>query len=271
MKKILCPTDFSDAAQNAVAYAAKFAKATQSQLVLYNVQSILALNAQEMVSGDSMAEGISEELENLCQQIAQTFKISCYAEVQSSSISLAKTIRNKAKDFDLVVMGTNGPDDIFQFLTGSHAYKACIKSEVPVLLVPENCTYSQIDNIVYAFDYLRERKLPLSQLEPWIKLLRSELSVLQVLEEAHSQDIDDEVKELQSVSKDLYAEDIKLSFDTIHSYEIAESIHSYILRNQPDMLALCTVHRNLLERFFHNSLIKNISAVASYPVFVFHH
>jgi nucleotide-binding universal stress UspA family protein len=270
MKKILCPTDFSDAAQNAVVYAAKFAKATQSQLVLFNVQSILELSAQEIISGESMTEAVSQELENLSQQIARTFKISCYAEVQSSLTSLDKTIRNKAKDFDLVVMGTNGPDDIFQFLTGSHTYKACIKSKVPVLLIPDNCTYSQIDKIAYAFDYLRERKLPMNQLEPWIKRLGSELSVLQVLEEAYSQHVEEEVKELQTISRNLYAEDIKLTFDTIRSYEIAESIHSYILRNQPDMLALCTVHRNLLERFFHNSLIKNISGVASYPVFVFH-
>jgi len=270
MKKILCPTDFSETAQNAIAYAAKFAQATQSELVLFNVQSILELKAQEILVGGSMAEPVSDELEDLSRQIARTFKISCYAEVQPSTTSLAKAIGDKASNYDLVIMGTNGPDDIFQFLTGSHAYKACIKSKVPVLLIPENCSYSPIDNIVYAFDYLREQKLPLSQLEAWIKVLGSELSVLQVLEEAYSTRMEEEIKEMQTISKNLYAEHIKLTFDTIHSYEIAESIHSYILRNQPDMLALCTVHRNLLERFFHNSLIKNISGMASYPVFVFH-
>lgn len=40
MKKILCPTDFSETAQNAIAYAAKLAQTTEAMLVLFNVQSI---------------------------------------------------------------------------------------------------------------------------------------------------------------------------------------------------------------------------------------
>jgi hypothetical protein len=90
------------------------------------------------------------------------------------------------------------------------------------------------------------------------------------MEEAYSEEFEDELRELQFISKTLYADDINLTFDTIRSYEIAESIHSYVLRAQPDMLALCAVRRNLLERFFHNSLIKDISSVSTYPVFIFH-
>jgi hypothetical protein len=40
MKKILCPTDFSETAHNAIAYAAKLAKATNCELTLLNVQSM---------------------------------------------------------------------------------------------------------------------------------------------------------------------------------------------------------------------------------------
>jgi nucleotide-binding universal stress UspA family protein len=271
MKKILCPTDFSDTAQNAIVYAAKLAQATGSHLILFNVQSIFDLVPQETGHGNTLTgHSVSDTLEEQSQEISSTFKISCYAEVQPSSTTLAKTIAHKAVGYDLIVMGTNGPDDIFQFLTGSNAYKACVESSVPVLLIPENCMYSEIKTLVYAFDYLRERKLPLTQLIPWIKCLKCELSILQVMEEAYSEEAEEDSKELQHISQKLYAEDIKLKFDTIHSYEIAESIHSYVLRTQPDVLALCTIHRNLIERLFHNSLIRNISSVSSYPVFVFH-
>lgn len=271
MKKILCPTDFSDAAQNAIAYAAKLAQVTEARLVLLNVQSLFELAPQELIrDGEVAVKTVSESLETQSLEISRAFKISCYAEIQPSSTSLAKTIADKAAGYDLVVMGTNGPDDIYQFLTGSNAYKASVKSSVPVLLIPEGCSYSEIKTVVYAFDYLSSRKLPLEQLKPWVKALKCELSILQVMEEAYSEEFEDELKELQFISKALYADDIKLTFDTIRSYEIAESIHSYVLRTQPDMLALCAVHRNLLERFFHNSLIKNISRVAKYPVFVFH-
>jgi nucleotide-binding universal stress UspA family protein len=271
MKKILCPTDFSDTAQNAIGYAAKLAQATESRLVLFNVQSIFDLAPQEISQERStLVDAASEYLEAQSLEISRTFKISCYAEVQPSSASLAKTIAEKAAGYDLIVMGTNGPDDIYQFLTGSNAYKASVKSSIPVLLIPDGCAYSEIKTMVYAFDYLRKRKLPLAQLKPWVKSLHCELSILQVMEEAYSGEAEDELKELQFISKTLYSEEIQLTFDTIHSYEIAESIHSYVLRTKPDVLALCAVHRNLLERFFHNSLIRNITAVSSYPVFIFH-
>ena len=38
MKKILCPVDFSETSQNAIAYAAKLSKATGSMLTLLNIQ-----------------------------------------------------------------------------------------------------------------------------------------------------------------------------------------------------------------------------------------
>ena len=271
MKKILCPTDFSDAAQNAIAYAGKLAQMTGAQLTLFNVQALSDLMPQELIAdGGTVVRPISESLESQSLEVSRIFRVSCYAEWQPSSTSLAKTITDKAADYDLIVMGTNGADDIYQFLTGSNAYKASVKSAVPVLLVPEGCLYSQIKTIAYAFDYLRARKLPMGQLRPLVKSLKCSLSILQVMEEAYSTEVEEELKELQFIAKIFYAEDIQLTFDTIRSYEIAESIHSYVLRTQPDMLALCAVHRNLLERLFHNSLIKNISAISTYPVFIFH-
>ena len=270
MKQILCPTDFSSTAHNAIAYAAKLAQVLEARLVLLNVQSIFELMPQGAEKENRNIRFVADSLQEQSREVSKAFRISCYAEVQPASASLTTTIAEKGKEYDLIVMGTNGPDDVYQFLTGSNAYNASIKSSVPVLLVPEGCSYSEIKTVVYAFDYLRERKLPLAQLKPWVKAFGSELSVLQVMEEAYSEEAEDELKELQFISQTLYAEDIKLTFDTIRSYEIAESIHSYVLRTAPDMLALCAVRRNLLERMFHNSLIRNISTVSTYPVFIFH-
>ena len=167
-------------------------------------------------------------------------------------------------------MGSDGPDDLYQFFSGSNTYNAIIKSETPLLLIPAGYVYSEIKTMVYAFDYLKERNLPLTRLVPLIKALKCELTVLQVMEDAYSKKADDDLKEIQFIIRNLYGDDIGYKYDTIHSTEIAQSINSYILRNQPDALALCSVHRNLLGRIFHKSVIKNISSVCSYPLFVFH-
>lgn len=271
MKKILCPTDFSDAAQGAVSYAAKLAHVTGSDLTLLHVQSLFDLTPVELLRGPEMVmAGIGERLEAQSREVARTFKISCYADVESSFSKLSNIINSKGRNFDLIVMGSDGPDDLYQFFAGSNTYNAIKNTDVPVMVIPAGYVYSEINKIVYAFDYLRERNLPLASLIPWLKALHCHLTILQVMEEAYSKEAEDDLKELQFIIRTLYGDDLNFSYDTIWSSDVAQSIDSYILRNQPDVLALCSVHRNLVERIFHKSVIKHISAICSYPVFVFH-
>jgi nucleotide-binding universal stress UspA family protein len=269
MKKILCPTDFSDTAQNAIAYAAKFAKASNSMLTLLNVQA--AHSPAVATEKELLLNVVKERLEELCKEVRQFFKISCESEIVESPRFLSETIAERSQDFDLIIMGTHGVASLMEFFTGSNTYHAIRKSKIPVMLIPPDCPYSEIKDIVYAFNYLEERKLPLKQLQPWIKALQCELTVLQVNEEAISQDAEEEMKELQFIiSEQWKSENIDMNFDSIRSSDIAPSIHSYIQRNEKDVLALCTIHRNFIQEMFHTSVIKVISEIASYPVMVFH-
>ena len=269
MKKILCPTDFSDTAQNAIAYAAKFTKASNAMLTLLNVQ---AANSPAFASEkELLLNAVTERLEELSKEVRQFFKISCEAEIVQSPSLLSETIAQRADDFDLIIMGTHGVASLMEFFTGSNTYHAIRKSRIPVMLIPPDCSFSEIKSVVYAYNYLEERKLPLKQLQQWINALQCELTVLQVNEEAISQDAADEMKELQFIITEQWkSEGIEMNFDAIRSSDIAPSIHSYIQRNEKDVLALCTTHRNFILQFFHKSVIKVISEIASYPVMVFH-
>jgi nucleotide-binding universal stress UspA family protein len=271
MKKILCPTDFSETAQSGIAYAAKLAKATGCTLTLLHVKSVFDFAFAEITDAKHISTiRVAEELEVQSKEISRIFKISCYAEVVSKIDSLSSVIKSEAKEYDLIVMGSNGADDLFQFFNGSNTYNAIVKSNTPVLLVPIGYTYCEIRTMVYAYDYLRERNLPMTHLAPFIKSLNCRLTVLQVLEEAVSKNVGDDLKELQFILKTYRTEGIEYEFDTIRSSEVSQSINSYIVRNQPDVLALCSLHKNLIEGILHKSIIKNISAISNYPVYVFH-
>ncbi len=270
MKRILCPTDFSEIAHNAIAYAAKVAQATGAELILFNVQSMFDLTPVEMVRGKAMTiEAVARQLEAQSLEVSKAFKISCYSEVQPVASSLAKNIAASAREYDLLVMGTNGANDYFQALFGSNAYHVVKKASIPVLLVPLESSFTDIKQIVYAFDYMRDGKLPVKQLLPWVKKLQSEICVLDVMEESFSQRANEELNLMQDQFRALYGDEIALRFDTIRSAEVIESINLYMLRNNADILALCTHHHGLFE-LFHKSVIKAISSMARYPVFIFH-
>jgi len=269
MKKILCPVDFSQTSQNAIAYAAKLSKATGSMLTLLNIQP----TGTTLIGPDKklVLDTVTERLDQLQREVQQFFKISCLAEVVLSGSLVSDAIAQYAVSFNMVVMGTEGVKDIMEFFTGSKTYNAIHKSKIPFILVPSNCIYSEIKNIVYAFNYLDQRDLPLKQLLPWIKSIQCSLTVLQVNEEAISQDANDEMKELQYIISEKWKDEmVDIRFDTINSSEIASSLNSYVLRNESDILALCTVHRNFIQQVFHKSVLKIISGISSYPVFVFH-
>ena len=269
MKKILCPTDFSEPARNAIRYAAKLAQVTTSKLTLLNVQSMFDIIPVEILTGNTMTlKATAERLEEECDEVGRTFKITCHAEVTPTYHKLSTVIGEKAADYDLLVLGSNGPDDLYQFFLGSNAYNAMVNSKTPVLIIPDGFFYSEIRKVIYAFDYLRERKLPLGPVLEFTQALKADLTVLQVMEEAQSKEADQDLKDLQFILE-AKAGGYPLKFETVRSSEIYQGINSFILRSEPDVLALCSRNRNFIESLFHKSVIKKISAICSYPVFVF--
>jgi nucleotide-binding universal stress UspA family protein len=270
MKKILCPTDFSETAYNAIAYAAKFCHTTDATMTLYNVQSMFNLSPIEIVKGKaSILQTVAKQLEDLSDEVSRVFKIACDAQVEPTVDILSTMIEKKSHDFDLIIMGTGGPADLLKFFTGSNTYAAISNANIPVMLIPNNVVFSPVDQMVYAYNYLEDGKLPMTQLIPWIKKCSSKLSVLEVLEEAYSEVVNGDLKDTQKLIQ-LVNNEVRMNFDCIHSSNVALSIHNHVLEKKADMLVLCTHHRNMLTRIFHRSVIKSVSAMASYPVLVVH-
>ncbi len=269
MKRILCPVDFSNAAQNAIAYSAKLAKATGSILKLVNVQP--AHVAMSDTDHQLAMGAVEARLNELSEEVTRFLKISCESEVIESPSLLSDTIARSSGNADLIVMGSHGVENLIEFFLGSNTYHAIRRSKVPVMLIPEECIYSEITSVVYAYDYLHERKLPHKQLKSFMQSINCDVTVLQVNEEATSEDVNEEMRELQYIiSANWSDEENSIQFDSIRSSEIAPAINSYINRNGNDVLALCTLNRNFIQEMFHKSVIKTICEIANYPVLVFH-
>lgn len=270
MKRILCPTDFSETAHNAIAYAAKFAQKADAELVLFNVQSLFDLSPVELFTGNSKTAATAQSmLESQAIEITQQFGISCYSNVQISNMPLTSLISEKGSQFSLIIMGSGGPDDVYQFFAGSKTYKVIRQTNIPVLLVPDEAEFSAIERVVYAFDYVHEGTPPLEQLVPWLTASASELCVLQVLD-ADENVADADLEERKQKIRGSIPHDLPVTFDIIHENDHSHAINKYMVRTEADVLALNTHHYSFTEKLFHKSLTKKITAMADYPVFVFH-
>lgn len=271
MRTILCPTDFSETALHTIAYAGKFAKATGSDLTLLNVQSLFFLKASEAVWGKEMTiQAVNDRLEDQCREVSRVFKIACYPEVSATVRSLSTVIAERAEAFDLIIIGHSGAQDFYGLFFGSNAYHVVKEASIPVLLLPSGTGYQDVTSIVFAFDYWGAQGVPLVQLARWAKILESNIRVLQVARSNPSREVQDSLEAVQHIIRERYKE-IAIQFDTVYSDdEVGEGIHHYMLHHDADILALCSMHHGFAEKIFHRSVIKKMTALAQYPVFIFH-
>lgn len=271
MKKILCPTDFSATADNGIAYAAKLAHRAGAHLDLLHVLTLVDRTPEEAILGEQLnAQMAYDRLEDQCREISKVFRVSCNAHVVANVAGLSNLIENEAVGHDLIVMGTHGPGNVFDYFFGSHSYRMARQSNIPVLVVPTGCLYSDIRKTAFAFDYWRKDKLPLAQLINVLKPLESHLTILEVLEESISQKADEEILADQQLILDTYQNELVLDFDTLHTGHIATALDQYVKENKFDVLALCALRQNFLGRLFHKSLIKEMSMIATYPLLIIH-
>ena len=270
MKRILCPTDFSETATNAIEYAAKFASFRNADLVLYHARLMFNLSVADTggVRHDSVEEA-SQRLRELSQNITKTYNVSCYAEVEPTTRRLGKSIGDKTEGFDIVIMGTNGADNMTQFFKDSNAYNAVVRSHIPLLIIPKDCGYKPVRNILYAYDYGTKRRLPMESLKDWIEGLTPNVTVLQIREDVFQEQEEKDVKTFERIALRQHTDTLK-GLQTVFSVDTAGTIHQHVRENGYDALALCTVERNFIEGLFHKSVIRQLCAQASYPLFVLH-
>lgn len=269
--KILCPTDISNEANNGVAYAAKLAQKIGSTLVLLNVQLLAELTPEEALFGqEANIKNAQDVLDRRSDEISRTFKIDCRAIVRSSVASLTAIIRDEAKAYDLIVMGTDGPDTLIESMIGSKTYQTAAKSELPILIIPNDAGYSEIARILFAFDYRRIASVPMRQVASIAGLTGAEIIMLQIVEERWTHQIEKEIQSAQTRVRQAWPGEVPLRFETVYADDHVESLADYITSFNADVVAIGYHKVGLRERIFNKSKTRQIVAGASYPLLIVH-
>lgn len=275
IKKIICPTDFSIASTNAAEYASKLAKLFAAELLFVNVQQVIPV-----VAAVSLGEGIganvkensvrmANRLKELSTETNKMFKISTDYEVDVTAESMVNMLSAYGEENTMIVMGTNGADDLYQYFFGSNTYQIIKKTSSPVLVIPENVSYGSIEKIVCAWDYSTRSKFSFSLLSDFKKTFNPLFVFLHISK--HNTDISSDVfKALKSEIKDVLGDEKKIEFEQIFSDDIPESINAYMIESKANLLSITYNNRGLLKNIFHGRVAKELTETASYPVLVLH-
>lgn len=272
--KILCPTDFSEAAFNGIEYAAKIAEYLKSSLTLVNIQKISVGEGVTMFAGGEreshkQSREASEILYGYCRDINKTFKIPADFLVMTSGSIFEKTIAEVGDKYDLIVIGTKGVSQLSTYYFGTHSYQISKEANSPVLIVPLGCEFTPFKKIVYATDYHIGDELLLKQVQFLLENFNTEIELVHVStnEITLSTDV---FLDFKNKLEQALNYNPKVSFKRVVSENIIEKLEKIVGEDNSDLLVVCLQKHLLPYQMVHKNLVKELTSDSLVPVLVFH-
>ncbi|MCP2029750.1 nucleotide-binding universal stress UspA family protein [Flavobacterium sp. HSC-32F16] len=275
MKKILFPTDFSDAATNAFVHALEFAKIVKAELVLLHTFEIPVYDSQffpenyaSIYSSIELAkfEMFKDEIPKLRAIAAERKLDDIVIKHRLMDGDLIYNLKNAVEEdqIDFVIMGTTGSSDWTKFFTGSNTNSVISEVNVPVLCVPVDAKFKKIKTIGFTTRYREKDKEELKKVLKIAKKTDAKVKSLYV----KSSNTDVSETTIKEWEREFANENVE--FLVLPSDEVKETILDFILFKDIDIVTTITHKRSFFESIFDSSFSQKITKEVSIPVLIMH-
>ena len=271
MKKILFPTDFSEASINAFIYALKLADSIKGEIITLHVYDVPQVGYNNVPGVLNEIYDIVElgNFENYKDQIPFLRRIAEQNNMEHIKISnvldngnlISKTVKIvKDEDIDYVVMGTKGATSLKETFLGTATTKVMNATKAIVFAIPENCKYKQIKKILFLTKYNYEDIKVLKKVVEFATVFEAHIDCLHV-KSPHQKDNDTFKEEWHKIAKD---QDITLH--TISNNDVEGIVLEFIDLNEIDMITMHVYHKNFFKKLFQVSLSKKLAFHVNIPI-----
>lgn len=275
MKKILFPTDFSETANNALVYALKMADNQKADLYVLHAYEmpVISATANPVMVQDVYKTIELGKFENFKDQVPQIRDIAEKHDLGHVPMHfileegfLNSIIKKTVKDehIDLVVMGTNGNSGFDKKLLGSNTSNAISSLKIPVLSVPHDAVFENVNSIAFTTLFNTKDQETLDKLIPIATNFNAVVKCLHVNTEKSKVDAD-----VVSEWRKKY-EGQPIEFHFVPSNDVEKAIFDFIDEENIDLLVSVTRNRGFFEKLFTSSLTKKLSYHTHVPVLAFH-
>ena len=275
MKKILFPTDFSNAANNAFIHALEFAKIVNGELILLHTFDLPIYDTQffpesfnvvydtlELAEFDMFKDEVPKLRAIAEKRNLDKIKMS-HRLMDGSLINNIKKVINEDK-IDFVVMGTSGATGWEEFFMGTNTESVINTVDVPVLSVPIEAKFKKIETIGFTTRYRSKDKKALKNLLSIAKKMKAKIKCLYVKNNKS------DVSEITIKQWEKEFADDPIQFSIIHSDDVQGNILDFISYKNIDILAMLTYKKNFFIELFSTSLTHKLSNNSSIPILAMH-
>jgi len=275
MKKILFPTDFSEAATNAFVHALEFAKIVNAELVLLHTFEIPVYDSQFFPENYAAIYSSIElaKFEMFKDEIPKLRTIAMERNLEEIVIKhrlmdgdLIYNLKNAVEEdkIDFVIMGTSGASDWTKFFTGSNTNSVISEVKVPVLCIPVTAKFHKIKVIGFTTRYREKDKTELRKVIEIAKKTNAKIKCLYV----KTSNSDVSAATIKEWEQEFSGNNVE--FLVLPSDEVKDTILDFILYKDIDILTTITHKRSFFEGIFDSGFTKKIAKEVSVPVLVMH-
>lgn len=266
MFKILVPTDFSPNANLALEHAIRVANKLNGEVHALHVYHVETRTGSFVSIQDIVHQDREKEIAALLQKMESLLEGDALLSGHVVKGSAVDSIIKKADAIhaDMIIMGTTGAGGMKKIFLGSTASNVINETKLPVLAIPMDIHDFDLANITLALDKKEIDELAI--LHPLVKLIHAFKSSLMLLT------ILDSVEVKSGVSSEVVdffkQEEISYTYFGITAPDVIPGILEFVVREKSDLLCLLHRSRGLFDKFFDQSVAKEIAFDSVVPLLV---
>ena len=275
MNLILCPTDFSKNATNAINYAAGLAEVISARVIIIHIYDKPVMFSDAPLTRIADAAGqVKANAENKMKQLVSKLKVKhknvSFEILSRDGLPSEKLLQVAEKlNVDIIIMGSTGTSKIQRLLIGSTTAGIIRDAPCPVLCVPRTAVYNGISKIVFATDLNDDNINSASMITLFARKFDAEVTFLFV-DDKHLLHSEEQISTMtQKIRKRVkYA---KISGYISKNTSITKGIEYFLKKKPADILVMFTHSRHFPESMFNSSVTKMMSHQTNTPLLALKH
>jgi nucleotide-binding universal stress UspA family protein len=260
MNTVIVPVDFSETSLHAARYAAQLLTGH------YGVTMVL----YHSYGKSSEAAEATESLEQLKVELMgkHIVKMEVLAHEEDNFVDgLEKAARHRRAD--LVIMGITGRSALAQVFFGSNTLKMAERKVCPVLIVPEQASFSPLKNVMLTSDFKNTlNTVPSAPIKDFLDVFNPQLHVVNVDKDHYISLTEDYEKEKQEL-KQMFA-GYKPEFYFMRLYDVDEAINLFAESRNIDLIIAIQKNHSFIGKLLNGSRTKTLSYHSKMPILVMH-
>lgn len=275
INQILVPTDFSAPSANALAYALHLAEVVGASVKVLHVYTFVPNPTAPFVETymppiDDLEKIYKDRMANFVGDAAKSYgkKSNISSEVLAGFAADEIIEQSQKGGCNLVVMGMTGENFILKKLFGTISQKVAHEAACPVLLVPANAKFKDIERVMYATNHESIKKDLLQEAIDMAETFKAMIHFVNINEYVT------EPNSLQDKLLDELFEDseskVAFEFHAIHSLDIIGELNNYAGLHQISLMAFATKQRGWFSSLFRSSLTDEMAEHTKLPLLILH-